>query len=239
MDSKVSKEVRDSIDGFAGLAFCKDEHSVFQYTNPIHGKLIGLRHHMDIIGGTDFDIPCDVVACADAFQEQDRLVMSSGKEFKILDIHPFADGQWGVYLSSKKPWLDKNNKVIGTMLRGQDITNAYTMAFSTQLAKFTGHQQDSYTLTQDGDAITEGAVSLSPRESEVLFLILRGKTAKLAATVLGLSYRTVQQYIDSLKEKFHVESKIELIDAAMAQGFMSQIPLSIFSKQLSVALAAE
>jgi len=107
------------------------------------------------------------------------------------------------------------------------------------LAKFTGHQQDSYTLTQDGDAITEGAVSLSPRESEVLFLILRGKTAKLAATVLGLSYRTVQQYIDSLKEKFHVESKIELIDAAMAQGYLSQIPLSIFSKQLSVVLAAE
>jgi len=239
MDYKISKELRDSIDGLAGPAFCKDENSVYQYLNPNLGRIYGVRHHLDFVGGTDFDIPCDVAACAEAFQEQDRLVMSSGKEFKILDIHPFADGQWGVYLGSKKPWLDENNKVIGTVFRGMDITNAYSMAFSTQLAKFTGHQQDSYTLTQDGGAITAGAVSLSPRESEVLFLILRGKTAKLAATVLGLSYRTVQQYIDSLKEKFHVESKIELIDAAMAQGYMSQIPLSIFSKQLSVVLAAE
>jgi DNA-binding CsgD family transcriptional regulator len=72
-----------------------------------------------------------------------------------------------------------------------------------------------------------------------LFLILRGKTAKLAAAVLGLSYRTVQQYIDSLKAKFQAGNKIELIDVAMARGYMNHIPVSIFSNQLSIVLAAQ
>jgi len=139
-----------------------------------------------------------------------------------------------VHLGIKSPWRDENQKIIGSIWQGTDITNAYTLAVTSQLAKFTGHLEHSYTLTDDG-----GAVSLSPRESEVLFLILRGKTAKLAATVLGLSYRTVQQYIETLKMKFGVDSKIELIDAAMARGYLSQIPLSVFSKQLSIVLAME
>jgi len=166
--------------------------------------------------------------------------MTSGKELKILDIHPYAGGEWRVHLYTKRPWLDGEGGVAGTVGWGVDITDAYTTALSTQLARFTGSTQNSYQLT-DADTLARPAnhVDLSPREHEVLFLILRGKTAKLAATALGLSYRTVEQYLESIKLKFGVRSKIELIDAAVGLGYMHAIPLSIFSRQLSVVLASD
>ena len=123
---------------------------------------------------------------------------------------------------------------------GVDITNAYTKTLSSQLAQFTGNIQNSFTLTDSHSAIDSvDDVSLSPRESDVLFLILRGKTSKLAASILGLSFRTVEQYTESIKSKFGVRSKIELIDAAVGRGYMHHIPVSFFSKQLSIVLSSD
>jgi len=234
MDHSVSTTVRDYIDSLAGPAVYKDRHSTFQYLNAPYGALVGLQHHLDFIGGMAADLPCGAAAAASSFEAQDRQVIETGKILKNLDIHPYADGQWGVHIGHKEPVFDADRQIVGSIWHGTDITNAYTMAIGTQLAQFGGEPQSSYVLSGDG-----GPVALSPRESEVLFLILRGKTAKLAAVVLGLSHRTVQQYIETLRQKFGVDSKIELIDAAMAQGYLSMIPLSIFSKQLSVVLAAE
>jgi len=234
MNTQVSMSMRDYIDAQPHPVVYKDEQSIFQYVNTAYCRLNGLRQSLDIIGGTAYDLPCGAAAAAEMFEEQDRHVMSTGKELKILNIHPFANGEWGVQLNTKKPWFDENKNIGGLLCHGIDITDAYTMAVSTQLAKFTGQQQNSYAIASDG-----GAASLSPRESEVLFLILRGKTAKLAATVLGLSYRTVQHHIESLKTKLGVDSKIDLIDAAIARGYMSQIPISMFTKQLSIVLAME
>jgi len=234
MNTHISKGLRDYIDEQPYPVIYKDEQCVFQYVNTAYCHLIGLHQPLEIIGGTAYDLPCGAAASAGMFEEQDRHVMSSGKELKVLNIHPFADGEWRVQLNTKKPWFDENKNISGMLCEGIDITNAYTMAVSTQLAKFTGQRQNSYAMTDE-----DGAVSLSPRESEVLFLILRGKTAKLAATVLGLSYRTVQHHIESLKTKLDVDSKIDLIDAAIARGYMSQLPISMFTKQLSIVLAME
>ena len=238
---EISKNVIDHLDSLPGIAACRDKECVYRYTNEAYGKIHGLQHHLDIVGGTSSDLPSGAAACAALFDEQDRQVMGSGKEIKILDIHPYADGEWSAHLYIKKPWLDDNQKIVGTIGWGMDITHAYTTALSTQLTRFSGQTQNSFTLTDSNTTTTESGpeISLSPRESEVLFLILRGKTAKLAASVLGLSYRTVEQYMESIKLKFNVHSKVELIDAAMARGYLNRIPLSIFSKQLSVVLAID
>jgi len=234
MDLEINRKVQDCIARLAEPAIYKDEHGVFQFLNEQYGAMVGVRgHHLDLVGCTASDLPCGMAAMADVFEEQDRFVMSLGRSVKNLNIHPYADGVWGVYVGRKEPVFDSNNKAVGVIWHGSDITDAYTVAISTQLARFSG-LQNNYALSSDG-----GCLALSPRESQVLFLIMRGKTAKLAAAALGVSYRTVQQYIDTLKQKFQAESKIELIDKAIAQGYMSQIPLSMFSKQLSVVLAME
>lgn len=54
-------------------------------------------------------------------------------------------------------------------------------------------------------------VILSKRQNEILHLIIRGKTVKEIAKILQLSPRTVGHYFDTVKIKFNVSTKSELI----------------------------
>ncbi len=53
-------------------------------------------------------------------------------------------------------------------------------------------------------------VALTDREIEVLFYTMRGMTAKEIGQRLTISFRTVESYIETLREKFDVGSKAEL-----------------------------
>jgi DNA-binding CsgD family transcriptional regulator len=53
--------------------------------------------------------------------------------------------------------------------------------------------------------------TLSIRENECLSLIAKGYTAKEVARVLGLSFRTVEEYINRIKNKLGCFSRRELI----------------------------
>lgn len=233
MTLKIGNDMRKFFDRMPGMWGCKNEQSAYQYANAEFAKVHGVSNHLDLIDATAFDLPTDVAACAEIFHQQERQIMETNQTFKLLNVQPWAHG-WGIGIFTKMPWRDEQDKIVGTIFHGIEITDAYSTKLGEQLARWTGNAQNSYVL---GDALQSTA--LSTRESEILFLIIRGKTAKLAAATLGISYRTVQQYIDTLKAKFNVGSKVELIDAAMARGYLNQIPLSLFSKQLSVVLAAE
>ena len=50
------------------------------------------------------------------------------------------------------------------------------------------------------------------RQKECLQYLVRGKTAKEIADILGLSKRTIENYIDTIKVKFNVSTRSELID---------------------------
>jgi steroid delta-isomerase-like uncharacterized protein len=55
---------------------------------------------------------------------------------------------------------------------------------------------------------------LTKRERECLECLLRGKTAKETATILGLSPRTVESYIETIKRKLKCSNKGELFSTA-------------------------
>ncbi|MGQ3892234.1 response regulator transcription factor [Legionella sp. CNM-4043-24] len=55
---------------------------------------------------------------------------------------------------------------------------------------------------------------LSRREKECLYYTMRGKTAREIARLLGLSHRTIEKNIESLKTKLNMHNRSELIDYA-------------------------
>ena len=57
----------------------------------------------------------------------------------------------------------------------------------------------------------EKKISLSQRQTDCVNLLLTGATSKEIAMQLNLSYRTVEDYINSLKQKFNARNKVELI----------------------------
>jgi DNA-binding NarL/FixJ family response regulator len=62
---------------------------------------------------------------------------------------------------------------------------------------------------------------LSKRELDCLTLLARGHTAKMSAKQLGLSFRTVESYIENIKCKLNVYSKAELCAKAMEFGLLA------------------
>lgn len=241
MTHEIDARLRSLFDQMPGLWGCKDENSVFLYANSRYTEAVGLKHNLEAIGRTDFDMPCDTVACAHLFRAQDKEVMLSMQPLRVLDIHPFAGGEWRAYLSTKTPLVDEENgKVVGTISHLADITSAHTVELGSLLGRVqTGIQLESH-LTGQGSYILDhhqrGAIKLSQREAEVLFFLVRGKTIKEIAAILTLSPRTVENHIDAMKGKFAVENKGALIDQAIYLGYLNYIPERLFKQQLSVVL---
>jgi len=223
----------------SGYWGCKDAGSVFLYANEEYGRIIGLKHHLDVVDRTDFDMPCDTVACAQAFRDQDQEVMVTGKAMRILDIHPFAGGEWKAYLTTKQPLYDESGEVAGTVFHGKDITSPIAIELGTLLGRiYTNHQrpgaisQGSYRVGECGPM----RVDLTLRESEVLFFLIRGQVAKSIAAILDVSVRTVEDHISTLRYKFSCDSKASLIEQAIYLGYLSHIPKTLFNRQLSLIL---
>lgn len=75
------------------------------------------------------------------------------------------------------------------------------------------------TLSDQFDPPTP-AVSLSPRERECLQWVSRGKSSADIGTILTLSPRTVDSYLEKVCFKFRVRTRIEAVAAAVRQGLV-------------------
>jgi two-component system response regulator NreC len=70
-------------------------------------------------------------------------------------------------------------------------------------------------LRSEGQPSTGQANDLTPREREVLQLIVEGHTSKQIAEMLGLSVKTVQSHRTSLMQKLNVHDRGDLIKYAI------------------------
>lgn len=75
-------------------------------------------------------------------------------------------------------------------------------------------------------------VKLPPRKSECLFFLLRGKTAKSIAQILGISSRTVESHIDKIKYRLKCSNKSQLIEKTWLSGYMNIIPEILLKNNL-------
>ena len=73
------------------------------------------------------------------------------------------------------------------------------------------------TWMQSGQA---SEMNLTPREQEVLRLIVEGKTNQAIALDLGISEKTVEKYIGALFTKLNVTSRVEAAVYAVREGLI-------------------
>jgi LuxR family quorum-sensing system transcriptional regulator SolR len=64
---------------------------------------------------------------------------------------------------------------------------------------------------------------LSERETQCLIYLLRGRTAKQTAKELGISPKSVEAHINSIKIKFDCYTRAELFDKAITSGFIGLV----------------
>lgn len=67
-------------------------------------------------------------------------------------------------------------------------------------------------------------IILPKRQQQVLFHVIKGKSAKSIAKEMNTSFRTIEYYTEILKIKFNCKTKNELIEIAFNQGFAALVP---------------
>lgn len=121
------------------------------------------------------------------------------------------DGTNLSFLSIKSPWYDMDNHIIGvfgcSIVLGQhDLATSLASVICLGLfdsEKFAGTKTPP---------IRNLSVNLSKREIECLQLAIKGYTAKKIAKTLGISHRTVEEYLLNIRVKTGAGSKAELIE---------------------------
>lgn len=176
----------------------------------------GYHSAKELIGKSLYDIPNVKHEHTDLIVINNQEVMKSNR-LKFIEEHVNKeDGSEIQTLSIKLPWYDSDDKIIGifgwSILIGQQPL-AQTLSSLMQL----GLLNPTIDFSNNVPPVTGrqlGDVYFSKREFECITLVKQGKSARDMGNILGISHRTVEQYLASIKVKWKVKSKSELIDKA-------------------------
>jgi DNA-binding CsgD family transcriptional regulator len=217
-----------------GLLFVKDQNSKYIAGNDRTANLVGWKSVEDMVGKTDFDLPCEAASSADFFIKEDNIVLNTQEKLFTLDLQKYSDDKWHLLLCERtiargKYTADASLEVVihAIDVTGLSFFHAYIDCHNFD-KKITGRKNSgSYIISDDYTDL-----AISTRQSEILYYLLRGKTAKEIGVLLNISDRTVEGHIDIIKRNLNCKNKSQLIEKAVALGYMFYIPKRIFNQQL-------
>jgi RNA polymerase sigma factor (sigma-70 family) len=85
------------------------------------------------------------------------------------------------------------------------------------------HHQVTRNQKNKLDVVRAHVAKLTPREREVFELVIRGKTNKQVANVLGATERTIKAHRHRVMEKMQVQSLAELVSVAERAGILRDL----------------
>jgi len=175
----------------------------------------------DLLGKTVLDI-CPVENARQIMTTDEVVVNTNSGRIVEEDMALITHGDVKNYcLSFKMPWYNNENKIIGvfgySVYFGRDpfSEGLSKIAQLGLLSVFESSNDARFFL----DNYLFDGVYFSKREKECLYYLVRARSSKEIAKSLGLSYRTIEYYIDNIKEKMNVNSRAELIDKLVSKFF--------------------
>lgn len=126
-------------------------------------------------------------------------------EFKIIEELIVRKGGTNIHtLSVRMPWYNQDNKIIG-LFGCSIVLDKNPLADSLAQINALGLLNKPRTTKINNQEFTD-------RERDCLRYTVRGYSAKQVASILHLSPRTVEEYLNNIKRKLNIHSKSELID---------------------------
>ncbi|MDF1760813.1 MAG: LuxR C-terminal-related transcriptional regulator [Coxiellaceae bacterium] len=194
----------------------------------IGAKMIGAKDLDEISGMSDYTLPNGPTQLADTFVNQDKEIIATQQCTHYLDIHSSYDNEIPVYLSTKNPVFDESGKCIATCTTLEKLNSSPLPILANELLNRSNKSQDSLKVY---NSITQSI--FTTRELDCIFFLIRGYSSKETAERLNLSYRTVEFYTQNIKNKLALNTKKQLIEYAIANGYMAYIPQWLLTKSCS------
>ena len=206
------KSLLDYLPGFIGW---KDANRHYFGANKALLIMKGLIETEEITGKTDEELTPWSIEDNQMYQQQDLCVLN-GDKVSMAHIDAITNE---VFLLQKCPLTDHNNNVTGLIYQCHPYQKSEVIRMLRQLdAKF-NLGSNHYTLNN-----RRNKYELTNREHECVFLLLRGKSAKEIGTLLSLSKRTVESYIENIKNKMNCKNKAEILVEAVLSGYHTHLP---------------
>lgn len=213
----------------------KDLSSNYMMMNDQYAKLVGFRSSKSSFDHlTDHDIPCKAAEIADKFIDTDRRVIETNQTITSIEFCCYTNGEWRMHYDRKSPLLDYDGKVIGVTCYAIDVTECPIMRSALALLTMGNNKLGPHVLKQNSYKIQASfdSLGLTSRQSEVLFYMIRGKTAKEISKFLDIRHKTVEKHQEALRLKMDCNTKSELIEKAIANGVGLVLPLSVLKVQV-------
>ncbi|MDR3478364.1 MAG: LuxR C-terminal-related transcriptional regulator [Gammaproteobacteria bacterium] len=165
--------------------FWKDLKSKYIASNNRLAIDVGLTKSSDVIGYYDQDFWPN---CAAQAKENDLKVLKNNQHTIFFESGNLKDGRKVDAVSYKTPWLSQSGKIIG--IQALSVISI----------------EPSFTHETNG---------LTKRQIDCLYHLVCGMSIKHIAKTLLLSPRTVEHYIETIKQKMQCNSRSELISNAL------------------------
>ncbi len=177
-----------------------------------------------LLGKNDYEAPWQIFA--DQYLHRDNISKQTGC-CDVFEPVPLDKNLVVATRSVKFPIRDNGGTIIGIMGQTEILSSHSNLNESLRALmkadkkkfNFSMQIQPSYQIQQYPETL-----QLTSRESECLFLLIRGKTAKEIGIFLQISPRTVESYIEKIKIKLDVSSRSQIISKAIELGLLDIIP---------------
>ncbi|TIG53834.1 helix-turn-helix transcriptional regulator [Legionella pneumophila] len=202
----------DHLPGYIGW---KDLNRNYLGANKALLELKEFRDIEELAGKTDEELSPWATEENKMFQQQDLRVLNGEK---IATVH-FDSKTSEVFLLEKRPLTDQDQKVTGLIYYCHPYPKNEIFRV-LRLFDDKWHLSPHYYTLNDNKNI----YGLTDREHECVFLLIRGKSAKEIGALLSLSKRTIESYIENIKNKMDCRNKAEILVKAVLNGYHNYFP---------------
>lgn len=208
--SKSSIKIGDLMVMPVHVYFMNLESTLLKF-NERGAMTFNLQYANDVLGKTVRYFASKETANNSIFNDH---LVATNKTLLIKDeLYTRLDEVDFITLTFKFPWYDNRNKLIGIFGFSLLVDNKWGISLgdSTALILQTGLLATSQ-LTRKIPGVEYNNIYLTQRQKEIIYHMVRGKTAKEIAVILNVSPRTIEHHIENIKIRTNSDSKSELID---------------------------
>lgn len=188
-----------------------DTDSCMRTLNEQTAKTCGYTSSLNAIGKSIRDV--SKKETAQRIIKNDREIISNRVNKITTETYTRLDDIDLTAISIKFPWY-QNDDVIGIMGCSILVDQQNIASLSDALRKLmqTGLLMPSQASSTSIPGLIIDDVFFDERDQQILYLTVRGKTAKNIARIIDISHRTVEHRIEKIKLKLSVATRSELID---------------------------
>jgi len=206
------------------ICFWKDVDSRYIHINETSKTALKIENLQDIVGKSDYEMPWGNIG--DQLREQDILSLKSSHGKFWIDMPTRMDGIKVLCMHKKTPFHSENGKVAGIVGVGF-IIDTENYHHIPSLFACTGFKLSDFFFEGKQKEYIYDKIEFSKRQAQVISCLLRGYSAELTAKELTLSKRTIEFYIENLKDKLDCETKREIVNKAFELDFIDLMFLKI------------